>query len=123
MNPQAPDAPEGSGSPAGGARPAPGSMHAQGEAEGIGASAHAAWRDLRVALHERARLLTLELRLAGLTFVQLVLYAVIVAVLVISAWIGLVGALVVGLISYGVHWGVGLAAGIILNLAIAAWLV
>jgi hypothetical protein len=123
MNPEPPlasDAPASGGSSVGGAQPA---SDPEPAPEGLAASAQAAWRDLRLALHERARLLTLELRLAGLTFVQLVLYAVMVAVLVISAWIGLIGAMVVALISYGVHWGVGLAVAIVLNLAFAAWLV
>src|SRR5262245_48862553 len=99
MNPEPPlasDAPASGGSSGGGPPPA---ADPEPGPEGLGATAQAAWRDLRLALHERARLLTLELRLAGLTFVQLVLYAVMVAVLVISAWIGLIGALVVALIS------------------------
>jgi hypothetical protein len=91
--------------------------------EGLTASAIAALGDLRRALHERARLLTQEVRLAGLTLVQLIFHAVIVAVLVVSAWIGLMGGLVATLVSHGVHWGVGLGVGIVLNLALAGWLV
>jgi len=108
--------------------PAPGAAagleHEPAErSDSLGGAAFAVWNDLRCALHERARLLTMEVRLAGLTLVQLVFYAVVVAVLVVSAWIGLMGALVVGLVNLGLHWGVGLAVGIVLNLACAAWLV
>jgi hypothetical protein len=91
--------------------------------DGLAASALAAWNDLRGALHERARLLTQEVRLAGLTLVQLVFHAVVVAVLVVSAWIGLMGGMVAALVARGVHWSVGLGIGIVLNLALAAWLV
>jgi hypothetical protein len=86
-------------------------------------AARGVWQDLRDALHERGRLLALEARLAGLTFVQLVMYSVLVAVLVVTAWLGLVSCLVVGLISLGMHWALGIVLGVLLNLAIAALLV
>jgi hypothetical protein len=121
QTPLAPDAPPGAG-PRTGERPDDDPAAAE-RPDGLAAAAFAVWNDLRGALHERARLLTLEVRLAGLTLVQLVLYAVMVAVLIVSAWIGLMGALVVGIVSIGLHWGIGLAAGIVLNLAFAAWLV
>jgi hypothetical protein len=104
------------------APPAP--PHRQpGEGDRFSDAAGAFWDDLRTSLYERGRLLTLEARLAGLTFVQLVLYAVLVAVLVVTAWLGLVAGVVVGLISAGLHWGIGLLIGIVANLAIAALLV
>jgi hypothetical protein len=81
------------------------------------------WVDLRGAVTERARLLALELRLAGMTLLRLVVYAVIVAVLVVTAWLGLVGGIVAGLTSLGLHWAVALAIGIVINLAAAAFLV
>jgi hypothetical protein len=86
-------------------------------------TARGAWDDLRAALHERGRLLTLEARLAGLTFVQLVMYAVMVAVLVVTAWLGLVACAVLGLISVGLHWALGLILGVVFNLVIAALMV
>ncbi len=85
-------------------------------------AARAAWDDMRGAVSERAKLLTLELRLAGMTLVQLVIYAVIVAVLVISAWLGLMGALVVTFVNVGLHWALALGIGIVVNLGVAAWL-
>jgi hypothetical protein len=54
--------------------------------------------------------------------VQLVIYAVIVAVLVVTAWLALVGGLVVGFMSAGVHWAVALGVAIVVNLGVAAWL-
>jgi hypothetical protein len=86
-------------------------------------AARAVWDDLRAALYERGRLLTLEARLAGLTFVQLVMYAVLVAVLVVTAWLGLVACVVIGLIAVGLHWALGIVLGVIANLAVAALLV
>ena len=86
-------------------------------------AAHSTWDELRAALYERARLVTLEARLAGLTFVHLVMYGVLVAVLVVTAWLGLVACAVLGLISVGLHWAIGLILGVVFNLAIAALLV
>ncbi len=86
-------------------------------------AAHSTWDELRAALYERARLVTLEARLAGLTFVHLVMYAVAVAVLVVTAWVGLVACAVIGLISVGLHWAIGLILGVVFNLAFAALLV
>ena len=85
-------------------------------------AARAAWDDVRGAVSERAKLLTLELRLAGMTLVQLVIYAVIVAVLVISAWLGLMVGLVVTFVNVGLHWALALGLGIVVNLGVAAWL-
>jgi hypothetical protein len=58
-----------------------------------------------------------------MTLLRLVVYAVIVAVLVVTAWLGLVGGIVAGLTSLGLHWAVALAIGIVINLAAAAFLV
>lgn len=79
--------------------------------------------DLRGALTERAKLVALELRLAGMTLLRLVVYAVIVAILVVTAWLGVMGGVVVGFISVGLHWALALGLGILINLAVAAWLV
>jgi hypothetical protein len=92
-------------------------------AQGFVAVAVALWNDLHGAISERARLIALELRLAGLTLARLVVYAVMVAVLVITAWLGLMGAVVVEFVHFGLSWGLALALGVLINLAIAAWLV
>lgn len=93
------------------------------ESDGLSDTAAAVWRDLRAVLVERGRLLTLEARLAGLTFVQLVMYGVLVAVLVVTAWLGIVAGVVIALVYAGLHWALGLALGVIANLAVAALLV
>lgn len=90
---------------------------------GFGDAVRMLWDDARGALADRVRLVLLELRLAGVTLVQLVIYAVIVAVLVVTAWLALVGGLVAGFMSAGVHWAVALGVAIAVNLGVAAWLV
>ncbi|MEW6706627.1 MAG: hypothetical protein AB1430_17400 [Pseudomonadota bacterium] len=90
---------------------------------GMGDALHALWEDARGAVTDRVRLLLLELRLAGVTLVQLVVYAVVVAVLVVTAWLALVGGLVAGFMSFGLHWAMAVAIVIVVNLAVAAWIV
>jgi hypothetical protein len=91
--------------------------------QGFVSAAVALWNDLHAAVTERARLVALELRLAGMTLARLVVYAVIVAVLVITAWLGLMGAAVVEFVQLGLSWGWALVLGVVIDLAIAAWLV
>jgi hypothetical protein len=119
--PLAPEAPAGLDVPAAGldALPPP----VEERPPGLAAAFGALWNDLRETLHERVHLATLEIRLAGLTFVQLVFYAVLAAVLVVTAWLGLVVALVTGFVHWwSLHWGVGVAVGVVLNLALAGLL-
>jgi hypothetical protein len=111
-----PEAPEVAASAAGTDMPA-------AEASGFVPLARALWDDLHGAVTERFKLIGLELRLAGLTLVQVVVQAVIVAVLVVTAWLGLVAGVVAGFVSAGLHWGFALALGIVINLAVAAFLV
>ena len=92
-------------------------------AAGVADAARALWEDARGAVVDRVRLVLLELRLAGLTLVQLVIYAVIVAVLVVTAWLALVGGVVAAFMSAGVHWAFALGIAICVNLVVAALLV
>ncbi|MED5619003.1 hypothetical protein [Ideonella sp. BN130291] len=105
------------------ASPAAGTDMPAADAAGFMALARALWGDLHGAITERFKLVGLELRLAGLTLVQVVVQAVIVAVLVVTAWLGLVAGVVAGFVSAGLHWGFALALGIVINLGVAAWLV
>lgn len=89
---------------------------------GFSDAVRALWDDARGAVVDRVRLLLLELRLSGVTLVQLVIYAVIVAVLVVTAWLALVGGLVAGFVSAGVHWAFAVGIVIAVNLGVAAWL-
>jgi hypothetical protein len=111
-----PEAPAAAASAAGPDMPA-------AEAGGFMELLRALWGDVHGAITERFKLIGLELRLAGLTLVQVVVQAVVVAVLVVTAWLGLVAGVVAGFVSAGLHWGFALALGIVINLAVAAWLV
>jgi hypothetical protein len=92
-------------------------------ATSVTGAARALWEDVRGIVAERVRLVTLELRVAGLTLVQLVMYSVIVAVLVITAWLGIVSGVMIGFVSAGLHWAVAIGIGVAINLVVAFVLV
>jgi hypothetical protein len=75
------------------------------------------WLEVRGLAHEQLRLAALETRLAGKSLVTMIGAGLMVAVLLVSAWLGLMGALVLWLID------LGLAASIALLLVVAANLI
>ena len=75
------------------------------------------WHELRAMVHEQLTLVALETRLAGTSLVNMIAAGVMVAILLISAWLGLMGAAVLWLI------GIGLMASVAMLFAVAANLV
>lgn len=90
-------------------------------AESFSEAAGSLWSELRASLQDRLQLFSLETQRTGLTLVQLVLYAVMAAVLVVTAWLALVGGLAAWMVLHaGMHWSLAVAVLIVLNLAAAA---
>lgn len=81
------------------------------------------WSELRGLTHDQFQLVTLELKLAGESLVVMIAAAVMAAVLVVSAWLGLVTAAVVGLIDIGIAPITALLLGVGFNIVGAALLV
>jgi hypothetical protein len=81
---------------------------------GLLESAGALWHELRGALHDQLRLAVLETKLAGTSLVVMIAAGVMVALLLVTAWLGLVGA--------GVLWliGMGVAASMAMLMVVAA---
>lgn len=63
--------------------------------------AQSLWRELRGLIHDRFRLAALETQQAGRSLVTMTVAGVMVAVLLSSAWLGLVAAAVLGLVERG----------------------
>ncbi|HUF21429.1 MAG TPA: hypothetical protein VMP00_11855 [Burkholderiales bacterium] len=83
-------------------------------ASGLLGDASALWHELRGALHDQLQLAVLEAKLAGTSLATMVAAGVMVALLLVTAWLGLVGA--------GVLWliGMGVAASIAMLMVVAA---
>ncbi|CAA9890874.1 conserved hypothetical protein [Candidatus Methylobacter favarea] len=89
--------------------------------DGLGADdlirdAGALWRELTGLAHEQMELASLETRQAGKSLVRLLIFAVLLAVFLLGAWLGLLGASVVWLHEQGLPVSLALAAGVGLNL-------
>jgi hypothetical protein len=106
---------------AGAAEPAAGAVPPM--PTGVQEALHALWDDARGALGERLRLLGLEARLATMTVIQVVVIAVIVAVLGVTSWLLLVGGIFAAFVAAGLHWGIAVALLIVVNLGVAFALV
>ena len=98
------------------AEPAATSSAPPGDA-GLLEQAKSLWYELRGLVHDQLTLAALETKLAGKSLVTMIAAGVMIAVLLISAWLGLVGAVVLWLI------GIGVVASISMLLAVAANLV
>jgi uncharacterized membrane protein YqjE len=97
------------GSPAAAATSAPGLLE----------NAQALWHDLRGLAHDHLQLAALETQRAGKSLVNMVVYAVAAAMLLVSAWLGLMAAGVLWLIDRGLNASVALLLVVVLNIAAA----
>lgn len=97
-----------------GAPPAAGPVDA-----GMLESAQALWHDLRGLAHDHLQLAALETQRAGKSLVTMIACAVASALLLVTAWLGLMGAGAVGLVALGLHPGGALLLVAVLNVAAA----
>jgi Putative Actinobacterial Holin-X, holin superfamily III len=77
------------------------------------------WRELHGLAHDQFALAALEVKLAGVTLVRMVIAGVMVAVLLVSCWLGLVGAAVLWLINEGTSPSIAVLLAVAVNLALA----
>ena len=74
-------------------------------------------REVFRLVQDQVQLATLEARLAGESLVAMIVAGIMMAVLLASAWLGLLAAAVVGLIGIGVMVGVAVLLTVAVNLA------
>lgn len=90
---------------------------------GIGELLGHLFKETRALLSDYAELAVLDARRAGVKLAWLLGCVLIVAVLVVTAWMGGVAALIVWAGSEGVSWGLAIALAAVLNLVGAGALV
>lgn len=96
---------------------------APGSLESIQRRARALWTNARGLAHDHALLALLEVQRASMGLVKIVGAAVVISVLLVSAWMGLVAAGVVWAVGAGASWGMAIAIGSVINIAAAVALV
>jgi hypothetical protein len=84
--------------------------------------ARSIWSELRGIAHDQLQLAALETRLAGESVVRMIAAGVLIGVLLISAWLALLGAAVVVLIAAGLAPPLALLLAAAVNVAGAALL-
>ncbi len=77
------------------------------------------WHELRGLVHDQLTLAALETRSAGNSLVIMIAAGVMVAALLSSAWLGLMGAAVLWLIAIGVMASIAMLLTVVANLALA----
>lgn len=77
------------------------------------------WQEFAALLHDCLHLAVLETKLAGQNFLMMIALALLVAMLVGSAWLGLVAAAIISLIHQGVWIGNAVLLGVLANLVAA----
>ncbi len=77
------------------------------------------WNEIRGLAHDHLQLAVLETKLAGESLVSMIAAGVMIAILLVTAWLGLLGALVMLLILLGMWPSAALLLAVGLNLLIA----
>ena len=101
--------------------PAAAPAQAAAASGGLLAALQALLRELPGMVSDRVRLVSLELRRAGMALAQIVALAVATAVLLVTAWLAIWVALSAAAITAGMPWGWVLVLVLVINLG-AAWL-
>ena len=77
------------------------------------------WAETCGLAHDQLQLAALETKLAGESLVSMIAAGVVVAVLLVTAWLGLVAAGVLALIHSGVLASLAMLLAVVLNVVIA----
>ena len=77
------------------------------------------WSETWGLAHDQLQLAALETKLAGESLVSMIAAGVVVAVLLVTAWLGLVGAGVLALIHSGVLASIAMLLAVALNVVVA----
>lgn len=86
-------------------------------------NAVAAWNDLKALAHDHLELAALETKRAGESLVMIVVFGIVAAILLVTAWMGLVAALVLWLATLDLSVWLAVLIGVVVNLAAAGGLV
>ena len=86
---------------------------------GVLEDAQSLWHELRGLTHDRFRLAALETQRAGKSLVDMIVAGIMVAVLLISAWLGLLTAAVLRLVAHGMVASSAILLAVAFNLMLA----
>ena len=90
---------------------------------GVLEDAQSLWHELHELIHDRIRLAGLETQRAGKSLVDMIAAGIMVAVLLISAWLGLLTAAVLRLVAHGMVASSAILLAVAFNLLLTLILI
>lgn len=81
-----------------------------------------AWANLRALVQDHALLAVLEVQRAGVSLVKMIIAGIVISILIVSAWMGIVAAVIGWAIGAGVNWAVAILVAALANIAVAVGL-
>ena len=81
-----------------------------------------AWANLKALVQDHALLAVLEVQRAGVSLVKMIIAGIVISILVVSAWMAVLAALVGWAIGAGANWALAIFVAAIINLAVAVGL-
>ena len=78
-----------------------------------------AFTHLKGLVQDHALLAVLEVQRAGISLVKMIAAAIVISILVVSAWMAIVAAAVVWAVGAGANWGLAILIAALVNIAIA----
>ena len=81
-----------------------------------------AFTHLKGLVQDHALLAVLEVQRAGISLVKMIVAAIVISILVVSAWMAIVAAAVVWAVGAGANWGLAILIAALVNVAVAVGL-
>jgi uncharacterized membrane protein YqjE len=81
-----------------------------------------AFTHLKGLVQDHALLAVLEVQRAGISLVKMIAAAIVISILVVSAWMAIVAAAVVWAVGAGANWGLAILIAALVNVAVAVGL-
>src|SRR5579862_374058 len=78
-----------------------------------------AFANLKALVQDHALLAVLEVQRAGVSLVKIVIAGIVISILVVSAWMGIVAAVVAFAIGQGANWALAILIAALVNIGIA----
>jgi uncharacterized membrane protein YqjE len=78
-----------------------------------------AWTNLKALAQDHALLAVLEVQRAGISLAKLVAAAIVISILLVSAWMAIVAAVVVWAIGAGANWALAILIAALVNIVVA----
>jgi uncharacterized membrane protein YqjE len=78
-----------------------------------------AFANLKALVQDHALLAVLEVQRAGISLVKMIVAGIVISILVVSAWMGIVAAIVGWAIGEGANWALAILIAAIVNIVVA----